>query len=106
LTQSAGFVCALDHFLLDGQSQRQRLWGYTLDEHLSNCLIKVRSRNPLTGSQSLLNTFVGTEVIRHDAFSSPLVVAHRHALSAFAAEDETDVKSAGPSRGGEKRSGA
>ena len=63
--------------------------SYTLDEHLSNCLIKLSSRNPLTGSQSLLNTFVGTEVIRHDAFSSPLVVAHRHALSAFAAEDET-----------------
>jgi hypothetical protein len=38
--------------------------------------------------------------------SPALMIAHGHAFSTVATNDEADVKSAGPSRGGDKRSGA
>jgi hypothetical protein len=55
---------------------------------------------------SLLNTVVLTELIRHNAVPPTLVIAYGHAFSTVATDDEPDVKSAGPSGGGERRSGA
>src|SRR5579875_1806843 len=51
-------------------------------------LNQLGTRNALTGRLSPLNAFVYTQIIRHDAPASSLVVAHGHAFSTLATNDD------------------
>src|SRR5689334_4899365 len=105
MTQALCFVRVLNHLVLNGDGQCQSLGCHTFHEKHSNRLIEIRTRNALTGWLSVLNAFARAVIIGNDALTASLVIAHSHPFSTGATHDESDVESAVPSRGGEKRSG-
>jgi len=88
LAQALRFCRSAHDLLLHCYRQRYCFWGHPLSQKRSNRSIQARPRNALTGVLALFNTFVLTEIIGHDAPTAALMIAHRHAFSALAADDE------------------
>src|SRR5579859_222543 len=88
MAQAFGFICSPDDLILHGKSESQSFWGQAFHEQRSNGSIQVGTRNTLTGWLSLLNAFVLTKIIRHNTLTCSLMVAHSHAFSTLAAQDE------------------
>jgi len=89
VTQTPRFIRTLDHLVLNGKNQSQGLRRHPFHEKRSHSPIQIRTWNTLTWWFSLLNAFVRAEIIRHNAASCSLVIAHRHAFSTPATENET-----------------
>src|SRR5215469_7441337 len=89
MAQALRFCCAAHELLLHGDRQRKDFWGHAFDQQRSNRPIQISASNALTGRLSLLNLFVLTEIIGHDALASPLMIAHAHPFSTLATDDES-----------------
>ena len=106
MAQAQRFVRPLDEFLLHRQCQCQGFWSHALQQQRPNRSIQGRTRNALTGSVSVLNAFVLTKIIGHDALPAALVVAHRHALATATADQAALVTALVPRVAGRSVGGA
>src|SRR5215469_4371802 len=88
MTQALRFCRSVHELLLHGDRQRQGFWSHVLDQQPCNGPIQPSPRKALPGRLSPLNALVCTQIIGHDALTAALMVAHRHAFSALAADEE------------------
>src|SRR5205085_7460634 len=88
MTQALRFCRSVHQLLLHRDGQRYCFWGDSLSQKRSNRSIQARPRKALTGMLTPLNAFARTQIIGHNALTAALMIAHAHALSTLAADDE------------------
>src|SRR5437667_12452792 len=89
MAQALCFFRTLDDLILHGKRQRQDFWGNALHQKPSNRPIQVGARNALIGALSPFNTFVLTEIVGNNTLTPTLVIAHGHAFSTPATDEES-----------------